>query len=694
MKKKILFFVLVLMAKVLVAQQQLIPIAHRHIRIPEPKTVTFTLSGTPTFFNVVPAFYKYDKKFAFSIRYDDELDDSYNTVFKLFRGRNPSDREGTVYPDDGPYFFTSGTAQDRIFFSATQAVEYNNVGTIPQRLSFLELAEMYSNGWHISNQSYSGQTGIGTPPDAFSSDPLLRSEEVRYQILEPIFQMRDTMGINMRHFGAPNADLLYKPVALELLADNVISFNANVDETGDQAYRRSMEEWSAAEFWGPRTHFGIADDGNAQNGGLPNATWYQEMVDFFTREIAEHTVTNHKWFLFGCHAAGSTENLPLGNMTYTGTVQMYDYLFNNYGAAGDDSMWMAPEMSVTSYVDTREDFQYTTSISGNTVTITFNFADCDPLAREHAVTLLFNTDQTVTDISQTNFTEFYSTTTPIVSSYTDGNNYDGMVTVGYQPDWDKAVTKRATVLYLLTAVQTSPTQENYDAALAAVNSLPPGPFKDSQQAILDGITVGASVVTIKVDAGDDGIGIVGPPWNSLYGTVDGDPLVVTTIADMVDTEGNPTGIGISALNFDVLETNSIASGSYPLEDIPTGWGTNVTVRVLNDSFETFNANPAVITLTGLDPTRVYDLEMTSSRGSIDEGTRYDVMTGPDTGVFDWHVTRGNGTGGVWDIANLVGIRPDNNNEIILNVQGCNRTTGAITADEGYFAGIIITEREP
>lgn len=202
---------------------------------------------------------------------------------------------------------------------------------------------------------------------------------------------------------------------------------------------------------------------------------------------------------------------------------------------------------------------------------------------------------------------------------------------------------------------------------------------------------GASAATVYLDLGAGALQDGPPPagyeshvysWNTVG------PALNTTIADLVDSSGALTGIGL-VVSDSFKFTN--ASG----QPLPTGaamefWqGANDSLYLARDNAQPPDDTTAAITLSGLDPSSVYDFIFFGAHSNLSlSGSRSLVITATGAAVASTpeYVTSGH-TG---NVTSLLGVAPNASGEIVLDVAFGPNAVGSFA----YLNAIKITEVVP
>ena len=236
------------------------------------KKVIITFDAAPTSVNVNTAYYKYDKAFAFSFGMDDGLIGAYNTGVPLFNG-------GTVvYQDDDspsgvgvtagyPGLFYSDGAGNNIAFAATMNINMSSIGVSAggANMSEFMLRDAYVKGFALTNHGYTPWTSFGGD---FDTDPVIRDQEIIYEIEHNYDELRRVTGIKIDNFTAPSNDDIYTPITTQMKADGYLKIVNNIGSaTRLNAHDETAEAWLATEStrWFSRDFATWTEDAVARN---------------------------------------------------------------------------------------------------------------------------------------------------------------------------------------------------------------------------------------------------------------------------------------------------------------------------------------------------------------------------------------------------------------------------------------------
>jgi hypothetical protein len=222
---------------------------------------------------------------------DDGLIGAYNNAVPLFTG-------GTVIHQDGltegyPGLFYSDGAGINIPFAATMNVNMRNIGvSAGANMSEAMLREAYIKGFALTNHGFASRTQFD--PDGWDDDPVIRDQQIRYEIEENYNQLKAVIGIKIDNFAAPSNDVSYHPITTQMKADGFLKIVNNIgNPSKDKGHDYTAEYWIANEA----TRWFLRDF-TIWTEGAVNKT--PSDFDFINTKLA--IVGNeHAWFTLGVH---------------------------------------------------------------------------------------------------------------------------------------------------------------------------------------------------------------------------------------------------------------------------------------------------------------------------------------------------------------------------------------------------------
>lgn len=646
----------------------ILPLGYQQVEL-RPLRIIFTMSSTPTVFNITNTTMRYDKDFAFSFRLDDGYLDAYTAAFPFFNGGDVIYNGGSI--NDYPGLnFTDGCGND-VKFKCEMAINSESVELVPSptnRMNWVMINELYNEGWGMWNH---GANEIVSPAFDGLTQPEIDAI-VATEIDTGEAGILNNTSVRCRNFTAPSNDNNYDPLTIQRADSGLLKIVNNIRSPQRDAYLETYQFWyttGGGRINGIGADYDFINVNESANLQLDNTD-----LDFITTTLAGLGASENAWFANGIHRCGfgDGETPDPVSIKFNEMRDFFERVESTYGKSGNDTIWFAPQNEIYEYQFTSELAQLSTSIDGTTVTVTVNFGEVPSTFREHALSLNIDSDVNITNITYENF----DSSSHNIGFY--GDNTTALVNVGSVPEYEGAVISRGRAEVLVTRAETTRVQSDFDAAQAFVTALSNGSYKDSQQARLDAIIVVPDSTVWFIDFGTNTTGSeTAAPFNN-FTSQDQGLTVGSTLSSLIDSLSNITTLEIEIITaFSALETNSRADVGNVNNPFP--------YEALRDSFETPGTGVSEFRLNNLDPTKLYDFTATASRGFTDSDTTY-TFTGSNSGS-DTITTRDNGLGDVWVVATVNNISPNGSNQIVITVEGAGN-------DEGYIGALQITEKNP
>jgi nitrogen fixation protein FixH len=621
------------------------------------KKVTITFDKPPTSVNVHKAYYKYDKEFAFSFGMDDGLIGAYNTGVPLFTG-------GTVIHQDGvtegyPGLFYSDGAGNKKAFSATMNINMNNIGTSAERnMSETMLKDAYVKGFALTNHGFTPKTQFES--GGWNEDPVIKDQQITYEIEENYNRLRSLTGIKMDNFTAPSNDISYEAITTQMKADGVLKIVNNIGNTArERGHDYTAEYWIANEptMWFSRD-FTL----------WTNGTVSQSPSDFdFINTKLTSVGSEHAWFTLGVHNVDISETGSPGGgaLKYLDFKYVMEGLEQYYGTGGADNMWMAPINMVYEYLTSARDASYTVNTVGNKSTISFNFSAVSSKFLEHALSLIINADANITNITYEGFDE-----SSAKLDYQGLGDNNALINVSYKPPYQAATYKRLEATVAVELVQITLSESDLEYAQQLVNVLPSGSFKAELQADLDALTIMPNSIVVKIDFGRNINGSTSPyPWNN-FSTPDAPGhLVGAKLTGINTTKSTKSVIDIEiTAPFEKQESNVSFSEGDPRLPYP--------FTSCKDVFKVKRGTTATLRVSNLDENKIYNFVFYASRGFVGNFTEYSVNGGGDVTLTH--------KGNISDTASILNVVPSVGGFVDINIKGNG-------GNPGYIGVLEITE---
>ncbi|UAM97673.1 hypothetical protein K8354_15420 [Polaribacter litorisediminis] len=625
------------------------------------KKVIITFDAPPNTVNVKTSYYKYNKEFAFSFGMDDGLIGAYNTAVPLFTG-------GTVIHQDGltegyPGLFYSDGAGTTIPFAATMNVNMKNIGvSAGANMSEAMLRDAYIKGFALTNHGFTPRTQFDL--DGWDDDPVIRDQQIRYEIEENYNQLKAVIGIKIDNFTAPSNDDSYHAITTQMKTDGFLKIVNNIgNPSRDKGHDFTAEYWMANEAtrWFSR-------DFTIWTEGAVNKT--PSDFDFINTKLAA-VGNEHAWFTLGVHNVDISETGSTGgaSLKYLDFKYVMEGLELNYGIKGADNIWMAPINMVYEYLISARDASYSVHTVGNKATISFNFSAVNPKFLEHALSLIVDADTNITNIAYEGFDVHSSKI-----NYQNLGNHTALINVAYQPPYHATAYQRLEAVVAVNSVKATLSQSDLEYAQGLVNALPPGNFKEGLAADLENIKVVLGSVVIKIDFGRSLHSYISPyPWNNLATPDAPGHLAGAKLTNMDTTTSTKSGIDLEVIApFENYDANFSGTNGDPQANFP--------FEAERDCFKTPAGLTSTLRLTNLNENKVYDFTAFSSRNVI--GTATEITINGETVTIDHKKN-------LYDLVSINNVVPNAGGILEIHIKG----TGSSNV-HGFLNVLQITEKNP
>jgi hypothetical protein len=634
-----------------------------------PKKITITFATVPTSVSIVPAYYKYDKRFAMSWDFDDGNLDGYQVAVPLLTG-------GTVIYQDGNtpaypgLFYTDGTGNN-ISFAGTFNLNMSTIESVASptsKMNYTMLQESYVKGFSLTNHSYSNRTT--TDLGGWDPDPAIEAQQAYYQIDENYNVLKNTTGIKFTNFTSPSNDDTYNPYTIEYLNQGKLKIVNNINNPSHYPGHQYT-----AEYWRDRQGVGLSRD---------FLTWTDAAVtrtsadfDFINTKLSA-VGSDHAWFTFGTHRVNYAEaaTVPTSTLKYLSFKWLMEGLASNYGATGSDNMWFTGINNVYEYLICARDTQITSIQNGNTMDVTFNFTPIPSSFKEHSLSLLLNSDSNITNISFQGFDE-----ESYMINYKGLGNNNALVNIGYRPEYEKALYDRLSATVAVTNFEISQSQADLDIAQGLVTALRNGSFKDDLQARIDAVVVIPDALIMQVDFGRNISGyFLTFPWNTFGNTTPG-LTGGNALSGLSTTISTVTSINMTVVNpFSNYDANTAFNAS--------AIGLPFPYEACRDCFVIPGGSTSSLRLNNLNMSKLYDFTFYAARGFTGNLSQYTIK---GTSVTIAHKVNGaltNATANQSTTVQILDVVPDAGGilDIILNGYPIS------VSNPGYINVIQITEK--
>jgi len=310
------------------------------------------------------------------------------------------------------------------------------------------------------------------------------------------------------------------------------------------------------------------------------------MTEYVDAIAAKSTGAEKYWAVGFTHRV--SPDATSGNLSWDKFKYLMDYIAANYGRDGADNIWMTSYQEAYEYAEVYQGVSLQTSLSGDTLTISFDTSTLPGDLRYYALSLLVSADQEIrsVDYGLGDFTA------------TSANLDSGLINLdwGFFLDQDEYTRSEEEV----SKAEVSRISNDRDKAQSYVNVLPDGQRKNILQNRIDNIAVLGK--TWRINFGLNSY-IVGT-WN-IYG---GDKSPYNKLLEnLVDTDGN-----VSSLSVQVVQ-------DFTSKFLNKGMNTGNNSGVIPDAYlqtglsmYASTQQTGIVRFGGLDPAKKYDVFIVGS----------------------------------------------------------------------------------
>lgn len=339
----------------------------------KPKTISFKIKLKSTDkIKIAVSPLKYNKRLAYSFTLDDGYRSAYLTAFPLLNGGKISnssinewkiDQGGDGTVSEG-LFYSDGMG-NKIPFKLALAINGGSIRDLPENrghLSWAEIKEMYNAGWDILNHSFHHATKHGT--------------NYLTEVTENTTSIKQNLDFTMLHFVVPGGE-------------------------GDEKYYLEYEKdalnnghLSVASYYGVGPVFKV--DSKVDLDKMISArTFVQSSKDTITFKTMDRYLKTIDsivkqpepvWFNDFTHGTGNG-NLWNLSMRFPDFKYYMTTLANNYGAKGNDSIWMAPWQEVYEYIWLRDRIKVDFQQKNKEVIVTIKLPEIPETFRNREISL-------------------------------------------------------------------------------------------------------------------------------------------------------------------------------------------------------------------------------------------------------------------------------------------------------------------
>jgi len=348
----------------------------------ETKTITVTLSNTPTSINVHKAPLKYNKDFAYSYIFDDGYGEWYDIWFKYLNGWKIN-ANNTNYPW---LYYTDWAGNDIPFawwFATTSlSSAWNDLHDwiTPWYITYDQFDETYLAWWNVLHHWFGPALWI--PPDYLQN--ILSGTEY--------FQNHTINNIKLQHFVIP-----------DWLNDYAASVFSGWLKSVSQQNTTFFFDWvnhTVSSSWIPVNNLDINKYAMYRKYFQDSAftTWtIINDVDEIANASSWEIKLWRQWF---SHRVTFNDQMLNGNLSWEKWKYLMDHIADNYGKSWNDSAWIAWPQDVYEYIWTRNNVSIQTWLNNNQFTITIDTNNVDEEYVRKSLSLLLDVQwATITSIS-------------------------------------------------------------------------------------------------------------------------------------------------------------------------------------------------------------------------------------------------------------------------------------------------------
>ena len=593
----------------------MVPFAHFKSRdTAVRRSIEVTFSGTPTFFNIAKSIVRFDKTFAFSWSMDDSLGDATYIAIPAFQGGNVTERDG-VHINQPGMFYTDGCGNDLPFNFELKLVGswINNDAASGYYLNYQDFRKAYALGCSYVNHSYEHKDA----DSKFSSDPAVKMQQLIDEVINNYEAIRINTGIRMNNFTPPSNYPPYFPVAYQLYLENKIKrinyMRPDLSTTERTNYESTLYP---LEFYATLTDIGSGGVRDFNTWKHSTITGTVADVASINTKIAATTPTQHYWFTAASHALGlgfgAADADPGTSFKWSSFKSFFERLHSTYGKTGADNMWMDNDTNVWEYLQC---WKYATiSVLDKTSVkkeISVNFANCRADFRYHRLSFVISTDAAVTGVNISGYDK-----ASFKINHKGLGNGNVLVNIEYMPTYESALFRRLNSLVVVERAELTRKQTDKDLAQGAVNLLLVGNYRTTLQNRINSIVIIPDSITVKIDLGLSTTSYpTATPWNNLQYPASTVIPVGYGLSNLLSISSEVTPWGISVTS---QFSNAASSAATDDGNLLYPWSAH------RDAFQTAAGTYGVLTITGLNSAKLYDVKLYSSRSFIQSVQKWTV----------------------------------------------------------------------
>jgi len=325
----------------------------------------------PGDFRISPSKLKYNKDFAYSLTLDDGLSDAYHYAYFLLNG-GYNNANQTIYPG---LYYTDGCGNLIPFRAGISWYSVNDEdldlhdGSISLFMTWLQLSEVYSNGWDVFNHGYS----------SIYNEPGIN---YGYEVSENVQYVKNKTGIDLHHFVVPSNDNNYFEPAF---SNGMKAIYGAFDEF--QGFDSGIEVDAEIDLNNFRLYRRLISDDRVDSDNILD---FINGIDVLTNNGENHVWCNEFTHSVGEEQTGASLLFPL----FSYYMQELERL---YGRLGKDNMWMAPLQEVYEYLIVRDNAEIAWLREGNEITVYIDFSEVPEYLRRNSLSLVVESESNFSD---------------------------------------------------------------------------------------------------------------------------------------------------------------------------------------------------------------------------------------------------------------------------------------------------------
>ncbi len=327
-------------------------------------TIQFDAVPSPTP-SVSKAILKYNKDFAYSFTLDDATVDAFTCALPVSKGGLVSGN-GQTY---NGLFYTDGCGNDIPFRGGIAWNTANlagidvHTGNVGGQLTWKQLDTLYDLGWDVMNHSFTHRSQWNGPMSG--NDYVNEIEQNRIAV-----QNKTQRQIQMPFFVVPSGDTFYNNIAYQQghqlvfnQPGNIVGFGG-LDVTSDYNFDKKVVHRMLLE-----ESLGISPT-------------------FLDRAVAKATGNTKIWYNEFTHRIDDFS--PTATFGFKDFYSHMKRAADTWGKNGTDKMWMAPLQEVYEYLMMRRHANFTSSMNGSKLDLTFDLFNIPKWLRRRPLSLVVN----------------------------------------------------------------------------------------------------------------------------------------------------------------------------------------------------------------------------------------------------------------------------------------------------------------